>query len=294
MISVIISSADNTLLDQVAKNIAATIGLPFEIIAIDNGGAQQGICAAYNQGASRAKYELLCFIHEDIIIKTNNWGAVLKNIFFDNDYIGLVGVVGNGYKPFTPSGWTGVDSTHVRANILQSYKHSSKPIFHDHNNPGNFKKEQVACVDGVFLATTKKVFSEYKFDEILFSGFHGYDVDLSIAIGQKYKVVVTYEILLNHLSEGNYSREWVEDIIKLHEKWKSVLPININNTGFNERRQIEKRTFNHLFSLLIKFDFPISTANRILWGNKKYREVKLFWKLQFLIFKTYLKRDKSR
>ncbi|WP_461450345.1 glycosyltransferase [Mucilaginibacter sp.] len=289
MISVIISSADSNLLRQVSENITSTIGLPFEIIAIDNSQGKQGLCAVYNQGSAKAKYDILCFMHEDVIIKTNNWGSILKNIFFDNSEIGLIGIVGSGYKPFTPSGWTGIDSVHIRANILQSYKYLDKPQFHDYKNPDNLKREQVACVDGVFLSTTKKAFLEFKFDETLFNGFHGYDIDISIAIGQKYKVVVTYEILLNHLSEGSYSREWVEDMIKLHEKWKLVLPINVNNISFNECRQIEKRTFNDLISLLTKFDIPLSVANKILSGNKKYRELKLFWKLKFLIYKTYLK-----
>jgi len=294
MISIIISSANNTQLQQVTQNINETIGIPFEIIAVDNSKGQQGICAVYNKGIQQAQYDILCFMHEDIIIKTNNWGAILQNIFFNNTDIGLVGVAGSGYKPFTPSGWIGIDSVNVRSNILQSYKYSDKPQFHDYNNPHNLKIERVACVDGVFLVSTKKVLSGYKFDETLLKGFHGYDIDISIAIGQKYKVVVTYEVLLNHISEGNYSREWVTELIKLHKKWKSFLPININNLSYSEYKLVEKRTFNHFLNLLVKFNFPMSAANKILWGNKKYREVKLLWKLQFLIFKTYLKGSKSR
>lgn len=286
MISIIISSANAAQLEQVTENITATIGVPFEIIAIDNSKGQLGICAVYNQGIGRAKYGILCFMHEDIIIKTDNWGAILKSIFDNNADIGLLGVVGGSYKPFTPSTWGGLGVFNTFSNIIQSYKYTDKPPYHDFRNPDNVKIAPVACVDGVWLATTNKIAAGFKFDEDTFKGFHAYDLDYSIAIGQQYKVCVTYEILLNHLSEGGYDRAWMEDTLKLHEKWQDVLPINTGNFGREDCIHMEKVTFKDLVKKLVAFKFPPGVAYGLLL-NKKYREWGLYWKLRFYVMKAY-------
>jgi glycosyltransferase involved in cell wall biosynthesis len=288
MISIIISSADAEQLKQVTENITATIGAKFEIISVDNSAGQQGICTVYNKGIKQAKYDILCFMHEDVVIKTNNWGNILKNIFDEHTDLGLLGVVGGGYKPFTPSTWGGLGVNNTFSNMIQSYKYADKEPYHDFRNPLNAKLEKVACVDGVWLATTSKVASEFKFDEDTFRGFHIYDLDFSIAVGQKYKVAVTYEILLNHLSEGRYSREWMVDTLKLHEKWKAVLPVNAQNFTPEQCAYMEKITFKDFVKKLVQLKFPMHVANNMLRDNKIYREFHIFWKLNFYIFKTYL------
>jgi len=286
MISIIISSANAAQLEQVTENITATIGVPFEIIATDNSKGQQGICTVYNEGISRAKYDILCFMHEDVIIKTDNWGVVLKRIFDEHTDIGLLGLVGGSYKPFTPSTWGGLGIFNTFSNIIQSYKYADKEPYHDFRNPDNVKIAPVACVDGVWLATTGKIAAEFKFDEETFRGFHAYDLDYSIAIGQQYKVCVTYEILLNHLSEGGYDRAWLEDTLKLHEKWQNVLPVNTGRFNRADQRQMEKVTFKDLVKKLIAFNFPAEVAQKLL-QHKIYKDLGIYRKLKFYILKTY-------
>ena len=74
MISVIISSAKKELVTQVTKNITDTIAVEFEIIAFDNSNGEKGICEIYNQGIKKARYDVLCFMHEDIAMITPGWG----------------------------------------------------------------------------------------------------------------------------------------------------------------------------------------------------------------------------
>ncbi|WP_179412268.1 glycosyltransferase [Mucilaginibacter sp. E4BP6] len=287
MISIIISSANSDQLQQVTQNITTTIGVPFEIIAVDNSKGQQGICTIYNKGIAQAKYDILCFLHEDIIIKTNNWGSILKSIFDSDTKIGLLGIVGGGYKPFTPSTWGGLGIKNTFSNVIQSYKYTQKEPYHDYRNPENSLLENVACVDGVWLATTNKIASEFKFDEDTFKGFHAYDLDYSIAVGLHYKIAVTYEILINHLSEGKYSREWMEDTLKLHEKWKEQLPINAREFTPRECRYMEKVTFKDFIKKLVLLKFPSTVAYEVL-KNKFYKKSGLYWKLKFYVIKAYL------
>ncbi len=72
MLSIIISSGNQQLLAAVRLNIAETAGILHEIIAIDNTSAKRGICEVYNEGIHRAKYPMLCFMHEDTILQTKN------------------------------------------------------------------------------------------------------------------------------------------------------------------------------------------------------------------------------
>ena len=66
MLSIIICSVSPERLEQVTRNIHDTIGVDYEIIAIDNREKQWPIARAYNEGASRAHYPFLFFVHEDV------------------------------------------------------------------------------------------------------------------------------------------------------------------------------------------------------------------------------------
>ncbi|WPU93655.1 glycosyltransferase [Mucilaginibacter sabulilitoris] len=291
MISVIICSANETLLKQVSENIAATIGVPYEIIATENSSGTHGICSVYNKGIFNARYDTLCFMHEDVLIKTDNWGQVVVNIFKENPDLGLLGVIGSSYKPMTPSGWGGLGPNTYYSNLIQHHKHSNRPTEHVFRNPNNEKLAQVACVDGVWLCTTKKIVSQFMFDEINFTGFHVYDLDLSLSIGQKYKVAVTYEVLIEHFSEGRFDKDWMLDTIRLHEKWNKVLPVNRENLTPEQVIYSEKATFKHFIKLLSSLNLPLSYASKMLMMNNRYYDLnfKLFFKLHYYIILRHLR-----
>lgn len=106
MVTIIISSYQPHYLETLKTNLEQTIGVPYELIAIENKGIM-GICSAYNLGASKAKFPYLCFIHEDISFKTQNWSHPLIERFETNDKTGLIGVAGGKYKSLSPSIWLG-------------------------------------------------------------------------------------------------------------------------------------------------------------------------------------------
>ena len=84
MVSVIICSINKTLARQVEQNIQETIGVPWELILTDNTELKKGITWVYNEAASRARFEILCFEHEDVLFGTANWGALIQQ-YFKND-----------------------------------------------------------------------------------------------------------------------------------------------------------------------------------------------------------------
>ena len=166
MISIIISSANSAHLRQVSKNIDATIGVPYEIIATDNSQGRQGICEVYNKAMFKAQYDILCFMHEDVLIKTHNWGPSLLALFEQDPMLGLIGIAGSTYKPITPSGVGGIGVNTHYTNIIQSFKYHKERSKHVYSNPDKKSIGEVVCVDGVFMVTTKNIAEEFMFDEI--------------------------------------------------------------------------------------------------------------------------------
>ena len=295
MISIIISSANPSFLTQVIKNIEDTIGVPYELISFDNSKGQKGICEVYNLGIQRAKYDILCFMHEDIEIRTKAWGKIVTDHFNEYKGLGLLGVAGSTYKTLTPAGWVGTGINTARANYIQSHKASNDPPKHYYINPNNEKIVQVACVDGVWLCTTKKIAFEFGFDDHTFKKFHAYDLDFSLAIGQRYKVAVTYDVMLDHFSEGKYDNVWMEETLKLHDKWNKILPVNVGSTSLEIAMKIEKNTFKVFIDQLLQFNYSIKTPLNMLSANKRfYSSIPLLYiKLKYYVFLKYLKAGKA-
>jgi hypothetical protein len=287
MISIIICSASTKELKQVSQNIDLTIGVPYEIIGINNSDGKRGICEVYNEGKRKAKYDTLCFMHEDIEIKTENWGINVLNIFTENKEIGVVGVAGGGYKALAPSGWYCVEYNSPDKsfqNVIQGFKLKSKPEVHAYHNPYLQKLSEVVCVDGMWFCARKDILNDKPFDEDMLKGFHGYDVDFCLSIFGKHKIVVTYDILMKHSSEGNFNKEWLNDLLKLHRKWNAHLPMTVTKSVSQEELYFtEKRALKNVIEQMLEWEYSFSEVQRMLFSLAKSRKMPLR-----LFFKGYV------
>lgn len=274
MISIVICSANAQALDQVKRNIESTIGVPFEIIAFNNSDGKKGICEIYNEGALKAKSEILCFMHEDIELRTPNWGVKLIELFAKNSKLGLLGVAGGGYKSVVPSSWYNADlekNGEFYCCLIQGFKYTGRPDLYDYRNPKNEKLSRVACVDGCWMSTRKSIALKYPFDEKLLKSFHGYDLDFSLSVNQEYEVAVTYEILLKHFSEGNFGQVWMEDTLKLHKKWSWILPVNTDQLEDKTLKRYERRAFKIFFQRMLDDGYSYSQLMTIIWNSRSSR-----------------------
>jgi len=253
MISVLICSANPEFLKNVQENIRDSIGIPFEILHFDNRIKNYGICKVYNDLAAKAKFTYLCFLHEDVIIKTENWGKKIIEIFSEDTNIGLVGIAGSKYKSAYFSGWYSRVKELDCANYFHQYPTATEHVF---LSPNDTKiAEEVVCIDGVMICCKKEIWKEILFDEELLKGFHFYDIDFSLRVSHQFKVMVTYDIDLIHITTGgDYSNNWVETAILFHEGKKNKLPFSKVNLN---RGQIDKRviitTMDHLKNYKISF-----------------------------------------
>lgn len=232
MITVIICSVNPDYLKAVTQNIADTIGVPYELIAVDNRSSGRGICSVYNEAAAKAKYDFLCFLHEDVVFHTQQWGHVICKLLSDNA-IALVGVSGAVYKSAIAGSWVDCGKRHYRANTWQ-HQPATNIAERVQLNPNNELFSEVALIDGVCMATHKAVWQQHRFDDVLLKGFHGYDFDFSLSAGTAGKVVVTHEILLEHFSSGSFSSGWLKDTLLLHRKWRHALPRYVAVPGVSD------------------------------------------------------------
>lgn len=255
MISITICSRNMAQFNRLEQNINETIGIPHEIIRIDNTANRYGICAAYNLGASRSKYDLLCFSHEDILFHTNKWGLKVAEILSDKT-IGIIGNAGTVFKTKSPSGhWSCPEKYDFqRKYIYQHYEdHSSLNL----RNPSNEILSQVVTLDGMWLCMRKEVWSEYKFDEKYFGDFHFYDMDICFQVSERYRICVTYDVLIEHFSSGSVNRDWITNSIKFSKKWKSKLPSSTIQLSEELQNIIEMEVNQGFIELMLKKKYNI-------------------------------------
>ena len=295
MISVIICSVDPAELEAVSKNISETIGVPHEIIGIDNRLSGKGICAVYNEGVRLAKYSVLCFMHEDIQMKTTGWGSKVLELFGQNNRLGLIGIAGGGYKSLAPSSWYNYylqENGGFYCNLIQGYKHTGKSEMHDYRNPRNEQFARVACVDGCWFCTQKDIVQKYPFDNKLLTKFHGYDLDFSIAISREYEAIVTFNVLLKHFSEGNFNKTWMDEILKVHKKWSSVLPVNVDKLPEAHLKRIERDALEVFLQQRVNAeDYPKSELLKLIWSTRKSRVAT--FSFPFKLMRKFLKMKKQ-
>jgi hypothetical protein len=226
MFSIVICSINAQYLEQITQNISATIGMPFELLILNNSKEKKGICEVYNEMASLAKFPYICFFHEDILIETNNWGEILARSFDQDEQIGLIGVAGGKYKSRMYSGWysgnPGLDCMNITHRIdgkdIKMIQPSGDPEMHE-----------VVCLDGVVLVTRAAIWQQIRFDASFLKGFHFYDIDFSLRAARICKVMVTMKMDIIHItSGGDYGNRWVRQAIDFHQQRQFLMPYSRN------------------------------------------------------------------
>ena len=276
MISVIVSSHKEIDFFGFSQSLFETIGVPYELIKIENPG-QFSISKAYNLGAEKAKFEYLIFVHEDVVFVTPGWGIKHMNLYKTHPELGIVGVAGSMKKSSLPTGWGTGTGEFDRIHLIQI--HNKKEEFQS-TGKSTDRFEVVRVLDGVFLSTTKEIWSNFRFDENL-QGYHLYDIDFSLRVSQKWKAIISYEILLKHFSSGNYNSDWVDKTLEYHQdKVKSSLfDQHFELVSKSRRAWYKALAFGNINSSLRKkylsrmgFDFFSSIhafAFRFPWFGKK-------------------------
>lgn len=280
MISVIVCSIKPHLLEQLKININKSIGVDYELLVYDNRNDRKGLCAVYNELAKKANYNVLCFIHEDILFETQAWGKILVNTLNEDD-IGVLGIAGSKYKSAFYSGWYTGNKHFDCANVLHRFSDHDEKIYLSPSE--NDVVEEVVCVDGVFIACKKKVWQQILFDEQNLDGFHFYDLDFSLRSAQNFKVAITYQIDIAHITfGGDFGDNWITEAMLYHQRNKNLLPVTkLTEATKDNEVNIAKTTLDVLKNQ------TISWRNKRLWirAQKLYNYPPLYYSiLKFLLY----------
>lgn len=227
MISVIICSRENYISEHLIKNINETIGCDFELIVIDNSKKAYDIFSAYNEGVQRAKGDILCFCHDDILFRSENWGMAIQRILADRS-IGAIGVIGTHFLPAAPMYWW--SSPYISQYSINN--DNGKVRLHDIRNYFHGNLADVVAVDGVCFFIPKSLFSFVRFDDDTFDGFHVYDMDICMQVQKLGKrVCVTDVLTIEHFwsrksfKNKKYLKKLDFNLLLFYKKWKKDLPM---------------------------------------------------------------------
>lgn len=228
MISIIICGRDKDITPALSKNIQATIGVEYQIIVIDNSKHIYSIFEAYNKGVALSQYDIVCFMHDDIIFETFNWGSIVLNQFNPSN-VGAVGVAGSPYYASLPGGWWsgGMICQHISGQADYAYAKPTNEAL------------PVVVIDGLWFCIRKELFKTISFDESRFKGFHYYDVDISMQIHDAgYDILSLYNITIQH-SSGKLDPIWLQNALILQEKWSKYLPLSVLKLSTAQEIKIE-------------------------------------------------------
>jgi len=230
--------------DYIVRNTVC----PFELVIVDNGSTDgtesyfshlssktevlylrnemnKGPILALNQGIEKSGGDMICTMHNDLVIFEAGWLSKLASVLFSENSIGLAGVAGR----------KGIDKKGVldESSLVHSLRNEAL------NMPMHGLWDEVALLDGVMIAGRKSVFRELGSFEESYGFMHFYDLDISLkAIKAGYKnAVINIEAL--HINNGGITRKTssykknVPDDLKLynknsrlfHKKWGKSFPI---------------------------------------------------------------------
>lgn len=289
MISIIICNRDKDISPTLKKNISETIGTEYEIICINNSNNQYNIFQAYNLGITKAKYSIICFMHDDVLYHTINWGKKVMS-YFQNPQIGMLGIAGPTFVSKYPGIWWGIENPNNRTYSTRQYNLDTNrlSLSEQHltnNNPYNEYVSDVAALDGLFFCIPKNLFEKISFDED-FGGFHFYDIDISMQVNQLgYKCICIYDILIEHISVSNLSKEWILASRRFFDKWRKKLPFSVCHYDCRQIKKMEENNLQTMLNILssnhihfLKY-FTISEMMGILYRHKKFVIKKILKKI---------------
>jgi hypothetical protein len=289
MLSIIICHRNIELLNAIKDNIKKTVGIPYELIIIDNSDSKYSIFSAYNEGVKRAKNDILCFVHEDILFHTNAWGKKVLNHFTDVE-VGMIGVSGGMAQSEIPSPWwtNNYFAKSARYILMKDLKKQDGELYSYYSNPFNDEnRTEVIIIDGMWFCIRKSLFEKISFDEITFKGYHLYDADISMQVLQYSRNYVAFDILVEHRWSGKISEDYYTGLPKFTHKWKEQLPIQTSKV---EADYFEKYNWHALRNFILEIQLTKVSSELVSGVLTKYLPVARKYKSQW--FELYFNLSK--
>lgn len=171
------------------------------------------------------KSDIVVFVHDDIEFLRDGWGKEVIRLFKDNKKYGIIGVAGSAQ--FDQNGaWWNYDKKYGQ--VL--HRHEGKTWLSTFSPLLDKDLEEVAVIDGVFIAIDKRRITQNFVDNI--ESKRMYDIAFCLANltdkKNKYKIGVTTNIRIAHNSLGKIDDSWYEARDTVNEMFGEFYPIDVS------------------------------------------------------------------
>jgi len=220
-ISVVIPTRniDDNYLNHVSKMFSHP---KTEIIVYENNG-EKSLSQIYNEGLNESKNDIVVFMHDDLILETNNITPKVVRLFDKNPEYGIIGLAGTNNLL---SGMWWQDRTSMYGVV--GHEHEGKRHV-NHYSKGDYseKLKEVVVVDGLFMMIHKKRI-KHKFNE-QFEGFHFYDLPICLENHLNgIKIGVTTKVKVTHKSIGMVNKKWEKNKLLFEALYEKNFPLKIS------------------------------------------------------------------
>jgi len=201
------------------EHISNTIGVKHEIVCYVNHN-EYSLSELYNKALLKYKDDnvIIVFCHNDIIIKTKNWGRILLSKFNNSNY-SIIGVAGSTYLHDNGVWWH--DKTKMKGIVEHTDGYNNWMSEYSDERKGQIMP--TILIDGLFMTIDPNII-EHKFDED-FKGFHFYDISFCFPnYLDGCDIGVTTDIRILHKSVGQTNKQWEKNSKLFVEKYKDELP----------------------------------------------------------------------
>lgn len=213
--SFVICSVSDTRFNRVAQSIqSAWRGRPYDIVRI---GDARSLAEGYMRGLADAVGERIVFCHDDITFLGDAWPERLHRHLDTADVVGAAGT-----SRLTTPAVTGSGDPHVYGWVAHPH-----PGQRGRYVAGLFSFDQTAmpaqAIDGMLIATHRKIAQAITFDRDTFAGFHGYDIDFAYRAHRAgCRVIAAPDLWLAHDSEGDFGDAWRHAAALLQRKFPEL------------------------------------------------------------------------
>lgn len=175
--------------------------------------------------------KVLLFMHDDVEVLKDGWGAELLRLFDENKEYGIIGVAGSAQ--FDENGaWWNYDKKYGQ--VL--HRNEGKSWLTAFSQLLDKDLQEVAVVDGLFMAMHRDRIGANFSREI--PGFDFYDIHfcLSNYIAGKCKIGVTTNIRVAHDSIGKPRDGWYRNRELVNEEFGEYFPIDCTKKNNKRKR----------------------------------------------------------
>lgn len=224
-ISVVISTRkiDDDYLNHVEKMFSHP---KTQILIYENDGVSS-LTEIYNDGLKESLYDIVVFMHDDLILETRNITPKIVKLFDKNEEYGIIGIAGTD-NLLSGVWWQDRSSMYG----IVGHEHEGKRHVNYYSKENyNEKLKEVIVVDGLFFMVHKKRIKKIFNEE--FKGFHFYDISFCVDnFLNDVKIGVTTKIRLTHKSIGMVNKQWEKNKLFFEALYEKYLPLK-KQTIFN-------------------------------------------------------------